>query len=99
MSKKNEQINDLILYRERLGFTQQHVAMLLGKSSPTVVSKIEQGHRLPSFVTALKLAIIYRVPVDFLYSGLYSEHRKLIRAREAKLSTAGKQKQPYLPLP
>ena len=96
MSSKNKHINNLVLYRERMGFTQQHVATLLGKSDPTVLSKFEQGHRLPSFVTALKLAIIYRVPVDFLYSELYSELRKAIREREQRLVT--QKEQPQLPI-
>ena len=85
MSSKNKQINNLVLYRERMGFTQQHVAMLLGTGNSSLLSKFEQGHRLPSFITALKLAVIYRVPVDFLYSELYSEIRKTIRSREEKL--------------
>jgi len=94
MSSKNKQINNLVLYRERMGFTQQHVATLLGTGNSSLLSKFEQGHRLPSFVTALKLAIIYRVPVDFLYSELYAEIRKTTREREEKLA----KQNPQLPL-
>jgi len=51
-----------------------------------MLSRIEQGRRLPTLKTALKLAIIYRVPVDFLYAALYQEYREVIRRREAVMS-------------
>ena len=74
--------NSLILYRERIGYTQLQVAALLGATSTASLSRFERGHQLPSLPTALKLAIIYRVPVDYLYSELYGLLRERIRAKE-----------------
>ena len=88
-------VNDLVRYRERIGFSQQHVAALLGLRGTALLSKLEQGRRLPTFVTALRLAAIYRVPADFLYPKLYDALREVVRARE--LQMAGGQ-QP-LPMP
>ncbi len=88
--------NDLLVYRERMGLTQQHVAKLLGLRNTTLLSKLEQGHRLPTLHVALKLAVVYRVPVDFLYSRLYGALRDVIRRREA--SQAATRKIQQLPI-
>ena len=77
--------NHLIIYRQRMGFTQAQVAQLLGHRDSKRISNLELGRRLPSLQTSLRLAIIYRVPVDFLYSEMYSAHREQIRAREQTL--------------
>ncbi len=86
----------MVLYRERMGFTQQHVAYLLGVRSKTLLSKIEQGHGFPNLKTALKLAVVYRVPVDFLYPDLYSSYREVIRKRE--LAMFNTEQQQVLPI-
>jgi len=93
---KHKNTNDLILYRERMGFTQRHVAILLGLKGTALLSRLEAGDRLPHLTTALKLAAIYRVPVDFLYSGLYHKLRTATRLREEQLEATVKQ--PTLPL-
>ena len=77
--------NNLIIYRQRIHFTQAQVAQLLGHRDSKRVSNLELGRRLPSLQTSLRLAVIYRVPVDFLYSEMYSAHREQIRAREQTL--------------
>lgn len=78
--------NDLLRYRERLGFTQQHVAAALGLRDATVISKLERQQRLPRFDTALKLSVMYRVPVEFLFSRLYEQIRQETRDREDQMS-------------
>lgn len=70
-------------YRERIGFTQIQVAQLLGNRKTTLLSKLEKGLRLPSLTTALRLAIIYRAPVDFLFTSLYEALREKLRKSEA----------------
>jgi transcriptional regulator with XRE-family HTH domain len=96
MPIKQKYVNDLIRYRERIGYTPQHVASLLGLRDAALLSKLEQGRRLPTFVTALRLAAIYRVPADFLYQKLYESLRDVIRRRENDMA---KRHQQPLPLP
>lgn len=94
MHHKYKHKNNLVLYRERVGFSQQHVMLLLGSRDMGMLSRIEQGRRLPTLKTALKLAIIYRVPVDFLYAALYEQFREVIRRREAAMSAPRQQALP-----
>lgn len=68
-----------------MDFTQQQVAEIIGYHSHTDVSRYEYGRRLPSLVTALKLEIVYRVPVAFLFPGLYRELKEQLREREERL--------------
>ncbi len=81
-TNRERRVNNLVLYRERMGLTQRHVAGLLGETNTTLISKLEQGTRLPSLLVILKLAIIYRAPVDFLFAQLYEELRSEIREKE-----------------
>ena len=81
-SQENKHPNSLLHYRKRMRLTQEHVAQLLGHKVRNAISSLESGYALPSLNTALKLAIIYRVPVDFLYSETYARFRAEIRERE-----------------
>lgn len=74
--------NHLWLYRKRMGFSQKQVALLLGHKSTWPISDYERGKRLPTLTTALKLEIILRVPVAFLYQDLYGNLKRKIRATE-----------------
>jgi transcriptional regulator with XRE-family HTH domain len=85
-SKRTPKItNSLWKYRKRLGFTQQEVATLLGCRSDTVVIRYEKGERLPILTTALKLGIVYGVPVEFLFGDLYDQLRAEIGAKAKHL--------------
>ena len=84
MQKRTHQ-NDLVFYRERMGFSQHHVAKLLGTKDTSLVSRLELGRRLPTFKTALKLGALYRVPADFLFTQLYTAIRAELRKREQRL--------------
>jgi transcriptional regulator with XRE-family HTH domain len=55
----------LVTARERAGFSQEEVAVLLGQPRP-VVSNWEHGTRRPNSAQLTKLAAIYRVPLDEL---------------------------------
>ncbi|HEY2933116.1 MAG TPA: helix-turn-helix transcriptional regulator [Acidobacteriota bacterium] len=72
-------------------FSQSRVARLLGHKNEEMLSRYEHGRSLPPLLTALKLEIIYRVPVAFLYPELYETLRNRIRAEEGKLSVRGLQ--------
>ena len=64
----------------------QQVAHLLGHKGIPVLSNYERGERLPSLVNALKLGIILRVPVEFLFGALHDDLRDQIRAEEDRLA-------------
>jgi Zn-dependent peptidase ImmA (M78 family)/transcriptional regulator with XRE-family HTH domain len=80
--------------RERAGFTQDDVAVLLGQPRP-VVSNWEHGTRRPNSAQLAKLAVIYRIPLDELI-GRTQEHarpdfeRLLFRDAGARLDPSAK---------
>src|SRR5690348_10726593 len=78
--KKNK--NALVLYRRRMGFSQKTVAELLGHKDATLLCMYERGRMLPPLLAALGLGIILRVPVEFLFPGLYDELKGQIRHAE-----------------
>ncbi|MBK8464946.1 MAG: helix-turn-helix transcriptional regulator [Chloracidobacterium sp.] len=59
--------NALWRTRKSRGLAQKQVAWLLGHSSPSRISSYERGERTPNLVTALRLAAIYRCPVERLF--------------------------------
>jgi len=82
MEERKRKQNNLVLYRRRMGFTQKRVAELLGKSDATMIAHYEHGRALPPLAVALSLEIIYRVPVAFLFPGMYEDLKRRIRADE-----------------
>jgi transcriptional regulator with XRE-family HTH domain len=90
----DEQHNPL-QYRKRMGFTQFQAARLLGWKNIKGLGRIESGQVLPTLKTAFKLAIIYRVPLEFLFKAFYVELREQLRAREAALVPIGQQVLPF----
>lgn len=93
---KNKYPNHLVRYRKRMRFSQEHAAHLLSKESRATLSRLELGERLPTFLTALKLGAIYRVPVEFLYRDQYLKVRSEVR-RQEEVVAGGTQGE--LPLP
>jgi transcriptional regulator with XRE-family HTH domain len=67
-----------------MGLSQELVGELSGYLTGTDISRLEHGERLPSLILALKLEIIYRVPVAFLYPDLYLRLREIIREKEER---------------
>lgn len=72
-----------------MGYTQRQVAGLLGHRDASMVSHYEHSRALPPLATALSLEIIYRVPVAFLFPGMYDELKRKIRAQEEMRSMPG----------
>ncbi len=62
-----------------MGFSQKHVAGLLGLRDTSMVSHYEHGRSYPPLPVALALEIVLRVPVAFLFPGLYDELKARIR--------------------
>ena len=72
-----------------MGFTQAEVATLLGYHQPTDISHYEHGRKLPSLVTALKLELIYRAPVGFLFYDLRDELRAQVQSHAEQMRPEG----------
>jgi transcriptional regulator with XRE-family HTH domain len=72
-----------------MGFSQKQVARLLGHRDTSMVSHYEHGRASPPLPTALALEIIFRVPVAFLFPGLYDDLKHRIRAMEEEFAGPG----------
>jgi transcriptional regulator with XRE-family HTH domain len=92
MDSLKQKQNNLVLYRRRMGFTQKQVARLLGHRDTSMVSHYEHNRALPPLIVALRLEIIYRVPVAFLFPAMYNEMK--LRIRELESSLAGPAQRP-----
>ena len=84
-NKINTIENHLWTYRKKMGLSQKRVAHFLGLNGTNDLSRWEHGVKLPNLVNLLKLEIIYRVPVAFLFGDIYELLKKEIRGREEKL--------------
>jgi DNA-binding XRE family transcriptional regulator len=65
-------------------FTQTHVASLLKHKGISRLSQLENGKCLPTLLTALKLAAIYRAPVEALFADIFLDERDQIRKIELR---------------
>lgn len=66
-------------------FTQHHVAKILKMNSGSTLSELENGTSMPTLLTALKLAAIYRAPVEALFEEIFLAVREQIRQREQQV--------------
>jgi len=78
-SNKNQ--HRLWLARKRRGLKQKQIAHLLSHKSIDQISRYENGTRLPKLQTALKLEIIYGIPLRLLFSDLYVQLRGEVKDR------------------
>ena len=69
-----------------MGFTQRQVAHLLRHRDASMLSRYERGRSFPPLLAALSLEIVLRVPVAFLFPGLYDGLKKRIREEEERLA-------------
>lgn len=76
--------NQLMHYRRRMRFSQLYVARLMNQRSTSTISELEHGVNIPTLRNALKLAAIYRAPVEFLFREVFLALREEIRKREAR---------------
>ena len=75
----------LSLARKRLGYEQKQVAQLLAHKSVNMISRYETGLRVPSLKTAIKFAIIYKLPIRILFHAYYHECREELTVRAKTL--------------
>jgi len=68
---KTVEVNSLWKYRKMAGMGQKRLAHLLNHADNSQYSKWERGEKKPSIANALKLAHIFKVPVEVLYADLY----------------------------
>lgn len=78
--------NRLAFFRKKNSIGQKTVATLLGRRSVAQVSRLELGVKLPSLKTALKLAIIYKIPVHILLNGYLDACREEMTRHEKKVN-------------
>lgn len=88
---QNQQQNRLASFRRKRGLSQRRVALLLGHKSHGALSSYENGRVLPKLDTALKLEIILRTPVAFLFPAIYEDFRSAIRKAEEQMEGFGQQ--------
>lgn len=62
----NGLINNIRTMREQRGWTQEHLASLVQVSRQTINS-LEAGRYKPSIVLALKLAQVFKVPLEEIF--------------------------------
>lgn len=77
--------NLLKKYRRVRGLKQKDVARILDLKSASRISRWEKGLCLPSLANALRLAVVYRVMVDAIFSDLLRDLREEIVKREDEL--------------
>jgi DNA-binding XRE family transcriptional regulator len=80
--EKQRHKNKLAHYRKRLRMSQEQVATLLGQKKRGMLWEYESGAVLPSLPTALRLAAIYRAPVEFLFRDQFVMNQRAIREAE-----------------
>jgi len=73
--------NRLSLARKRLGYEQKQVVKLLGYKATPPFSRYETGQKIPSLRVALKLSILYRLPIRVLFGTYYDECRRELNNR------------------
>lgn len=86
--------NRLWYYRKRMGLTQRQAAEIIGNLGIVDLSHLEHGHRIPSFATALKLELLYRTPVSYLFPEFYGALKRTLRKREDTLRARWGGRQP-----
>ena len=84
MRAPTHHLNTLWIARKRRGLGQKSVARRLGHKTASTISEYETGRLTPNLKTALKLAAIYRTPVEQLYAALNAEVEEEVAIAEQK---------------
>lgn len=81
----NKRSNRLRLVRMRLGYEQKQIVHLLGHKVTSLFSRLETGQKIPSLKVAVKLSILYRLPIRILFNAYYDECRRELNNRTDNL--------------
>lgn len=87
--------NQLALARQKRSIDQKQVAKLLGLKGIDQISRLERGVKLPSLKTALKLGIIYKIPIRILLDGYFEACWDELKRQEKQFSSSGISKVEY----
>ncbi|MGI8467318.1 MAG: helix-turn-helix transcriptional regulator [Pyrinomonadaceae bacterium] len=90
MPLKQKYKNQLLLVRKKSGLEQKQVATLLGHKTADQISRYERGAKLPNLKTAIKLGIVYRLPIRVLFYGYYEACLDEIKKQETVLKNIEK---------
>ena len=78
--------NRLRRCRRSRGLSQKEVAEILGLKDASMISRWENGQGMPSMLNAFKLALVYRIWTDTLYTDLLASLKGEIQKREDALA-------------
>lgn len=78
LNMKNEKVpirigNQLAIHRKRRSMTPKTVARALGHGSTSQISRYERGATIPPLDVAIKLGIIYGIPIQTLFDGYFEK--------------------------
>ncbi|MEJ7623814.1 MAG: helix-turn-helix transcriptional regulator [Pyrinomonadaceae bacterium] len=83
--RKHQFGNHLAFARYRRSLTRKTVASLLGHKTTDAISRYECGEVVPSLATAMKLALIYNVPITVLLNEYFETCRQKVLERQAQV--------------
>lgn len=88
--------NYLRTFRKRSALTQVDIAFLLGARSGAKVSRLERLSRFPNLKTAFACQVIFGVPADELFPGLYRDIASHLaeRAKVLRLTVSRRESTP-----
>jgi transcriptional regulator with XRE-family HTH domain len=78
--------NRLRKHRRIMGYSQKHVAWLLGFKNTSSICRWEKGVAMPNVENLLKLSYLYRTLCDELYYDFSITFRRALRDKEKELS-------------
>jgi len=78
--------NYLRAQRKRLGLSQDEVAFLLGCRDGGKLSRYERFQRTPNLETVAALELIFGVPAQELFAGVYEEAERIVSRRARMLA-------------
>ena len=73
-------------HRLRRGLTQRETAYLVGNQTPATVCQHEGLSREPDLRSALAYQVVYGVPADELFGGIYKDVEEQVTKRAHELS-------------
>ena len=79
--------NRLAIVRRRTLMNQKQVSGLLGNKSNDQISRYERGVQVPSLKNALKLGLIYNIPIRILLDRYFEECRKEVVREQTQQSS------------
>ena len=78
-------INRIKQFRMEKGMTQRQLAHIMGYQSVSSLSHLENGHKLPSIKTAMKLEVAFQRLIPDIFPKLYEAVREPVARRRIAL--------------